>query len=127
MKLTLGIAVEIERIVDSDTLLVWLRVGPDIKQRIRLRLKGVEGGELGTDEGARGAMALQLALRDLVTGPFSFHGNIETRDQHGRIVGDLMDVDGKLLTLTLLASGAHWRRSRAGVEKRVSGPKSPGQ
>jgi endonuclease YncB( thermonuclease family) len=39
-----------------------------------------------------------------------------TRDQFGRLVGQVQRADGCLLNLLLLQRGSHWRRDRSGLE-----------
>jgi formylmethanofuran dehydrogenase subunit C len=108
----------IERVVDSDTLLIWLEVTEDVRVRYRARLKGVEGGELGTEDGARGMAALAERIAELSMEATFWRGSINTRDQHGRLVGDIVAFDGSTLTGSLLKKRTHWRRNRSGQEFR---------
>lgn len=108
----------IERVVDSDTLVLWLSVTDDVRVRYRARLKGIEGGELGTEEGARGMAVLAGFVAQLSAEPTFWRGSLNTKDQHGRLVGDVILFDGSCLTHALLKSDAHWSRSRSGVQKR---------
>lgn len=108
----------IERVVDSDTLVVWIEATPDVRVRYRVRLVGIEGGELDTDEGRFGAASLTAHLERLQAQRLYWHGSLLTRDQHGRLVGDVVDDTGSRLTTDLLACGSHWRRDKSGNEKR---------
>lgn len=108
----------VERVVDSDTVLLWLEVTDDVRVRYRARLKGIEGGELGTEEGARGMAALAELLATVATEPTFWRGSVNTRDQHGRLVGTIVTFDGSPLTGTLIKQGTHWRRNRSGQEFR---------
>lgn len=108
----------VDRVVDSDTLVIWLEVTEDVRIRYRARLKGIEGGELGTDDGARGQAALAGLLAEFTSEPLYWRGSVNTKDQHGRLVGTLVTFDGSLITGTLIKQGTHWRRNRSGQEFR---------
>ena len=111
-----GFPLEIERVVDSDTLIGWLTVSPDVKSRYRLRLQGIEGGEAHDPRGPAGTAALAAALAEANASPFHWLGSLLTRDQFGRLVGQVQRADGCLLNLLLLQRGSHWRRDRSGLE-----------
>mgnify|MGYP001561245841 CR=1 FL=1 len=104
------------RVIDSDTVEAWVQVSFDIRQRWRIRIRGIEGGEAGTEQGARGTWAMSIALdADPIHRPH-FIGFETVRDQHGRHVGDIMLPSGQLLSLLLLEQGTHWKRDRDGTE-----------
>ena len=111
-----GWPLEVERVVDSDTLIGWLLVSPDTKSRYRLRLQGIEGGEKDDPRGPTGTAALAAALTEPGAAPFHWLGSLLTRDQFGRLVGHVQRADGSLLSLQLLERGSHWRRDRTGRE-----------
>jgi endonuclease YncB( thermonuclease family) len=113
---TLQFSLHDMRVIDSDTVEAWVQVSYDIRQRWRIRLRGIEGGELGTEAGARGEFQMNRYLfNDPILQPH-FIGMESVRDQHGRHVGDIRLPDGQLLTLVLLKDGTHWRRDRDGTE-----------
>ena len=101
------------RFVDSDTLEGWVRISSTLHELWRIRLRGIEGGEKGTPEGDHAETHLRRILDENRDCPLHFLGLESVRDQYGRRVGDLVLADGKLLTLTLLATGAYWRRDRS--------------
>lgn len=102
--------------VDGDTLDAWADVGPDLRQKWRIRIKGIEGGELDTTAGRNAAtiLANELQRRERCTAHFI--GNPETFDQHRRHVGDVYFDDGKALSAILLATGFFWKRDRNGTQ-----------
>lgn len=104
------------RVIDSDTVEAWVQVSFEIRQRWRIRIRGVEGGELGTDQGLAGQFALQTLLLDYVVDRPHYVGLESVKDQFGRHVGDIRLPDGQLLSLRLLAGKTHWRRDRDGTE-----------
>lgn len=106
----------IERVVDSDTLVIWLEVSPDIRHRCRLRLKGVEGGELGTVEGEAGRFELLNVIGKHTSLLTYLESGEREFDRYGRRVGHIRYEDGTLLVDKLLAAGHHWRRGRSGKE-----------
>ena len=108
------------RVVDSDTLECWCRVSFDILQRWRIRIRGVEGGELGTDQGLAGQFALQELLAREVPDLPHFVGLESVRDQFGRHVGDVMLRGNRMLSLELLKGKTHWRRDRDGTQHQRS-------
>lgn len=108
----------IERVVDSDTLLVWLEATPDVRVRYRVRIKGIEGGELGTEEGAAGMAHMAEVTTQMAEGEMHWEGAYGTKDQHGRLVGDIFDAEGQRLSGRLLQSSTHWHRTRSGLQRR---------
>lgn len=108
----------IERVVDSDTLLVWLEATPDVRVRYRVRIKGIEGGELGTEEGAAGMAHMAEVAAEISQGELHWEGAYGNKDQHGRLVGDVFDAEGQRLSARLLQGTKHWRRTRSGIQYR---------
>ena len=108
----------VDRVIDSDTLSLWIEATPDCRIRYRARLVGIEGGEIGTTDGTRGTQALTELLQELAPDQLHWHGSFLTRDQHGRLVGDVMTNDGRRITAILRDRGTHWRRNKSGTEFR---------
>ena len=104
------------RIVDSDTLEAWVQIDRETRHLWRIRLKGVEGGELNEPEGMKGVKVLYAILEENERGAKSFFGNPNAKDKYGRHVGDIEFEDGTKLCACLLISGHHWRRDRDGTE-----------
>lgn len=107
-------------VVDGDTITAWAEVAPEVRILWRIRLKGIEGGELPSEQGAhaKALVAQELAVHFLET--LQFVGLPTVRDLHGRHVGDVRFLDGTLLTRRLMESGAYWRRSRNRAENPVT-------
>lgn len=104
------------RVVDSDTIEAWVQVHRDVRLRWRIRLRGVEGGELGTATGARGTLALASHLERHAAAGLWLDDDGSTLDNHGRHVTDVTLPNGRSLTSTLLAGGTHWTRKRSTTE-----------
>jgi len=104
--------------VDSDTITAWIQIGDHTKEKWRIRLKGIEGGELGTDEGTKGEDIVAALIRDKYHLAAHFHGNPKTLDKYGRHVGDIAFEDGSFMCAALKAFGHHWRKDRTGKETR---------
>jgi len=102
--------------VDGDTLTAWVQLSSELRQLWRIRIRGVEGGELPTPAGLRAKVILDNTLRDHSQHTANFIGLETVRDQFGRRVGDIIFGNGQLLSLLLLKSGAFWRRDRDGTE-----------
>lgn len=99
------------RVIDGDTLECWLRVHHDVKLLRRIRVKGVEAGELPSLAGIRSQSFLQN-LFDLVGDlPLHFVGSTSLTDNHGRLVGDFLWPDGTPLSTRLLQSGYYTQRT----------------
>ena len=109
----------LDRVVDSDTIILWIEATPDVRVRYRVRLALIEGGELGTEEGARGTLVLNEALAEFLLRRTFYIGSLLTRDQHGRLVGDVADETGRRLTHILHGLGHHWRREKNGLQVRI--------
>jgi len=108
----------VDRVVDSDTVLVWIEATADVRVRYRVRLVGIEGGELGTAEGLRGKDVLETVIEAISREQLYWRGSLNTRDQHGRLVGDITLADGQRLTSALHEVGHHWSRDKSGREWR---------
>lgn len=104
------------RIIDSDTLEAWVEIDRETRHLWRLRLKGVEGGELGEPEGMKGVQVLSTILMEYDHNTKWFFGNPNAKDKYGRHVGDIEFGNGTKLCALLLLSGHHWRRDRDGTE-----------
>jgi len=111
----------VERVVDSDTLVVWIEATPDVRIRYRVRIVGIEGGELHEPDGPRGAAAMAAEVSDMADRGLYWSGSFNTTDQHGRLVGDIFGEDGTRLSVRLLQGGTHWRRTRSGQQRRCVG------
>jgi len=103
------------RVIDGDTLEGWLNIGHHLRLLTRLRLRGIEGGELGTPEGERARAILNEILHARRDQAMCWIGGEKFRDRYGRNVGDIQFDDGKLLTLMLLETGAYTLRNRHGT------------
>tara|TARA_R100001530_G_scaffold46547_1_gene35007 strand:- start:313 stop:696 length:384 start_codon:yes stop_codon:yes gene_type:complete len=102
--------------IDSDTLTAWVQISKTHRELWRIRLKKIEGGELGTDEGGKGLNILAAIIRDKSHLTAHFFGNPDELDLHGRHVGDIVFEDGSRLVDALMAFGHHWVRLRNGKE-----------
>lgn len=100
------------RVIDGDTLEAWVQVSHEVRQLWRIRLKGVEGGELPTEQGLRATSLLQMTIQEHGKGGLCYVGMETVKDQFGRHVGDIRFADGTLCTRRLIETGAYWRRSR---------------
>lgn len=98
------------RVIDGDTIEGWIVVSPGVAIRERVRLRGIEGGELGTIEGTRAKHLLTLTLDAPGSTPLRLRSTLESRDNHGRLVADFTLATGESLCETLLRSGQYWRR-----------------
>ena len=103
------------RVIDGDTLEGWLTLGYRCRLLTRLRLRDVEGGELGTFQGERAVVVLNKILYQRRDQAMSWIGGEKIHDRYGRNVGDIQFADGKLLTLLLLDTGAYTLRDRTGT------------
>ena len=119
----LDFGVLLHRVIDSDTIAAWIVVSPGVALLERIRLKGIEGGEEGTREGARAKCLLVTILDDPKNAPFFVVGCRENRDNHGRLVADIRLRDNSLLCQTLMNSGIYWARS-ARVQENTTETKS---
>lgn len=108
----------VERVVDSDTLVIWLEATPDVRVRYRARIVGIEGGESHEPDGPRGTAAMAAEVAAMADAELFWSGSVGTRDQHGRLVGDIFGADGSRLSVRLLQGGTHWRRTRDGRQHR---------
>jgi endonuclease YncB( thermonuclease family) len=104
--------------IDSDTVKAWVQISRTNRELWRVRLKGIEGGELDSVEGIKGRDILASIVRDKHHLKAHFHGNENTLDKYGRHVGDIAFEDGSRLCDALIAYGHHWRRERSGKEHR---------
>lgn len=112
-----GIPLHGIRVIDSDTVEAWAEVSWDLRQLWRIRLQGIEGGELGTEQGETGKLALKTLMDGSWGCDIRFLGNSKSLDLHGRRVGDIV-IDGRLRVSTRLKEqGTHWHRTRSGKEK----------
>ena len=112
------------RIVDSDTLECWVEIDRETRHLWRIRLKGVEGGELDTEEGLQGVKVLYAIIEEHDMESKHFFGNPNCKDKYGRHVGDIEFQDGSKLCQCLLISGHHWRRDRDGTEHKPTPTKN---
>jgi len=102
--------------IDSDTLTAWVEIDRETRHLWRIRLKGIEGGEKGTEEGERGHAVIKRLLWEKMALHANFFGNPNCKDKYGRHVGDIMFEDGSHLTRQLMATGYFWKRDRSGRE-----------
>jgi len=108
--------------IDSDTIKAWVQIDKSTRHLWRIRLKGVEGGELDTAEGQLGRDILAAMVRDKHMMVATFFGNVECLDKYGRHVGDVKFEDGSYLCKALMAYGHHWKKDRTGKETRTKKP-----
>ncbi len=104
--------------IDSDTVKAWVQIEKETRHYWRIRLKGVEGGELDTAEGQLGKDILAAMIRDTYHLEAHYFGNPNTKDKYGRHVGDIEFQDGSRLCDRLKAYGHHWKKDRSGKETR---------
>ena len=112
--------------IDSDTIKAWVQISKTNREMWRIRLKGIEGGEIDTVEGLKGRDILASIVRDKHHLSAHFHGNENTLDKYGRHVGDIAFEDGSQLVDALLGYGHHWKRTRSGKETRPTKEKVHG-
>jgi len=104
--------------IDSDTVKAWVEISDTHRERWIIRLKGIEGGELGSEEGTKGVDIVAALVRDKFHLSAWFFGNPKTLDKYGRHVGDISFDDGSRMVAALMAFGHHWHRDRTGKETR---------
>ena len=104
--------------IDSDTITAWVQISDTNREKWRIRLKGIEGGELGTMDGTKGVDIVAALVRDKYHLKAWFFGNIKTLDKYGRHVADIEFEDGSRIVSALMAFGHHWVRLRNGTEIR---------
>ena len=104
--------------IDSDTIKAWVEISDTHRELWRIRLKGIEGGELGTEEGTKGTDILAALVRDKYHLHAHYFGNPKTLDKYGRHVGDIEFEDGSRLAEALKAYGHPWLKLRTGEEIR---------
>jgi len=104
--------------IDSDTITAWVQISDTNREKWRIRLKGIEGGELGTMDGTKGVDIVAALVRDKYHLKAWFFGNIKTLDKYGRHVADIEFEDGSRMCAALMAFGHHWRKDRTGKETR---------
>lgn len=102
--------------IDSDTVTAWVEVDRTVRVKWRIRLKGIEGGELDEPCGLASARATALALASNSHLSAHFFGNPNTFDKYGRHVGDIVFENGAHLTRQLFSTGLYWRRDRNGTQ-----------
>jgi endonuclease YncB( thermonuclease family) len=104
------------RAIDGDTIEAWVDIGHRCRIQWKIRLRGIEGGEMDTAEGqVVFAHMVALIQAEELKGGY-FFGNVNELDKYGRHVGDIMLPDKSLLTQRLFSSGLFWRRARNGHE-----------
>jgi len=100
------------RVIDSDTIDAWVEVSFGVALRHRIRLIGVEGGELETPEGEQNKAMLAFIFEHEGKKQTYLVGCLRNRDNHGRLVGDIRLADNQLLCNRLLQTG-RWRKRTA--------------
>ena len=110
------------RAVDGDTFTAWVQVYPELRMLWRIRVRGIECGELDTAHGQAAKTFLQLKLNTFAIRGCWFVGTKTERDQHGRHVGDIQNSDGEFLSNSLLLSPQYWHRNRSGTVGREKEP-----
>jgi endonuclease YncB( thermonuclease family) len=96
--------------IDGDTIKGWMTYDEQVSIAVRIRLPGIEAGELDEPVGIVAREALQVILfqyREL-NPRLACHPRV--KDNHGRIVSDVLFGNGQSLCALLLASGRYWRR-----------------
>jgi len=78
------------RVIDGDTLECWCECVPCLRLKIRIRLPGIEGGELGTPEGARAKLTLQNMVYTHWAAGARLASNTDRRDQYNRVLSDIL-------------------------------------
>ena|SRR5437867_758127 len=104
------------RVIDGDTLEAWCEISHGVRLLIRIRLPGIECGELGTPEGERGRILFAQVITQYWTTGARLANNPEHRDQYGRIVSDILFGAGKSAAAELLKTGHYWLRGRSATK-----------
>lgn len=115
------------RVIDSDTIEAWVQVSSECRLLWRIRLKGVEGGELDTVEGQAGARVLSDLVDLHQSAGLHFRGLDTIKDKYGRHVGEVILSDGRSLNHILLTEHRYWPRDRTGREFPRPRPDSPAE
>lgn len=94
---------EVEKVVDADTLWLWIHIGFDIWMRQKVRLRGIDAPELNTNAGLRAKRFVESQLES--AGP-SWPVTVTTTkpDKYDRYLTDVWIGDTNLNQL-LLSSG----------------------
>jgi endonuclease YncB( thermonuclease family) len=104
------------RVIDGDTIEAWLDFSDVVRIKRRIRLRGIEGGELAELCGRRARRQLEVWLTAKAHQTPKLTGNLNHLDQHGRIVADVTFDTGESLVAMCLQSGIWWRRTRDGSQ-----------
>jgi len=91
----------VERVVDGDTIIVRMDLGFDVLKRERIRLRGIDAAEMGTDEGEKSRRFLEKKLRKIEKVILRTHWH----DMYGRYVADVMYDSGNLSKDKVLKKG----------------------
>ena len=91
----------VERVVDGDTIIVRMDLGFDVLKRERIRLRGIDAAEMGTDEGEKSRRFLEKKLRKIEKVILRTHWH----DMYGRYVADVMYDSGNLSKDEVLKKG----------------------
>jgi endonuclease YncB( thermonuclease family) len=102
-------SVQVERVIDGDTLFCVVDLGFDIKMRSYVRLFGVDTPEIfGRDAGPEGYEAKQFVLDWLASRPkLTLHSRrYNEREKYGRILGEIYsDEEVESLNEALVSNG----------------------
>lgn len=92
---------DIDRVVDGDTVDVWVDLGFRIKTHQRLRLFGIDTPERGQENWAEAKAYLEKLL------PKGSFATIETEkgDKYGRWIATIVNVDGEDVNKSMIDSG----------------------
>lgn len=100
------------RVIDGDTIEGWIELEQVVRVKYRIRIEHIECGELPSPEGHAAAGVLMDVLAKQIDRTLHFIGSLTARDNHGRLVGDILLGDGKSLRLTLMDNHCYWPRTR---------------
>ena len=112
------------RVIDGDTIEAWFDYDDRVRIKKRLRLQGIEAGELSELSGIAAKGYLQELVTNKLLHAAHLAGGMRREDQHGRLVGDVVFDTGETLCQLCLKSGRYWRRRRDGTEDRATPPRN---
>jgi endonuclease YncB( thermonuclease family) len=108
--------------LDGDTIAAWLDFDGIVRVKRRIRLQGIEAGELHEARGLAAKQFLAAVVLDRILHTAILAGGMRREDQHGRLVADVVFDTGETLCQLCLGSGRYWRRHRNGTEDKAPQP-----
>jgi endonuclease YncB( thermonuclease family) len=98
---------EVERAIDGDTLLCWVRIDDDVKVRRRCRLLGIDSYELDGADAAQAKAVAELLTAALHGHEIQIEYSAERRDRYGRALIKA-SFEGQDLGEWIIAHGWAW-------------------